>query len=193
MSEYWLHSSRFDVAHDSTAPACEVVSAREWLASAADVRASLYEVAMDVRMRLEGDTFPYARHRLQKTHDGLVDARNLLTWAMVLVVEDSNLEGTGAKMPDGSQARGLGFDQPRLNHWASDRALHVRDIAAAYGATLHTHYLAAHPELLKHRQWAVMQALGGSFTAVLVAQSDMAAIHRALVENNDEQSGASER
>lgn len=169
---FWptFHSGNFPVAHDCAAPACEVISLREWLFCSESIVKGLKEFQEVMEKRI-ADGITHEREANAVVH--VREAKNLLRLAIVLVAEDAdaggvkvNIEGFRDVMPARS-----GKSYAEYEVYAAHE---LTWLAGQYGVTLHTHYLAAHPELLPNRHWMVMQALGASFTHLLSAIGDMA-------------------
>lgn len=164
-----FHAGKFPVAYDCDAPVCEVISLREWMFRAESIVKALAEIQCVMEARIAD----CITHKREADAAVLVrNARNLLRAAIVLVAEDADAGGVRVNV-DGVR------DVPAAKSGASYfeyevyAANELAFLAGLFGRDLHVHYVARHPELLPHRHWMVMQALGGSFTHLLTATAEM--------------------
>lgn len=160
---------KFPVAYDCDAPVCEVISLREWLLKAEAIVQALKEIQRVTEARIQ-DGITHERERDACLH--VRNAKNLLRTSMVLVAEDA--QAAGAKV----NIYGLGevaaaCSGSNYSDYEVHCAHELAFLAGLFGRDLHVHYIARHPELLPHRHWMVMQALGTSFTHLLNATAEM--------------------
>lgn len=163
---------KFSVSYDCNAPACEVVSMREWLINAESIAKGLAEIHRVMEARI-ADGAAHQRESSALVH--VREARNLLRTSMVLVSEDADASGVKASSVDltGLKVVAPAHSGKSFHDFEVYCANELAYMAGLFGGTLHVHYLAHHPEAMPNRHWMIMQALSGSFQRLLLATADM--------------------
>lgn len=161
-------------------PLKEVFTPDEWAREVRSIQSTLRQYLETLDKRRE-DTLLERKNpmREDKAANEIRDAINLLGSALVLVLEDGLAAGEEF-MPLSARvfptAAGVA---PTARYYSFEQmvAEEMAKAAGRFGSRLHIHYLAQHPELLPHRHWMVMQAMGAAFAKLLVAAADMRATY----------------
>lgn len=164
-----FHKGKFPVAYDCAAPACEVISLREWLFKAEAIMKGLKEFQRVMEARVaDGIT----HHREADAAVCVRDAANMLRTAMLLAAEDADVGGVKVSLDRFRDVTPACSGQNFFDYevYAVEE---LGYLAGLYGRDLHTHYLAQNPSVMPHRHWMVMQAIGASFTHLLHAIAHM--------------------
>ena len=174
---------KFTVAQDCKAPACEVISLREWLMNSERIIKALKEFQKVMEARIADGV------AVEREASALVNVReagNLLRSATLLVCEDADAAGVKAKVSELTFLKNIEPARSGKNFYDFEVycAHELSYLTGLFGETLQTHYLSMHPEAIPHRHWMVMQALGGAFQRLLLATADM------CVANEDQNKGA---
>lgn len=151
------------------------MSFREWVTELKQLHADVTEMVRLMTRRAEDDELK--KHpREAKALVELRDAANLIGASLLFVLEDIRIREDDTslvmdRLPQHDGAITPGGCGLRFEIWATAR---INGLAGLFCTKLRLHWLSTRPELLPHRHWMVMQALGAAFAKILVAGADMA-------------------